>query len=1184
MKTIHCLRTTLFSLLPVAMLATPINALAQGACNDMNFTDVTASAGITHTYVWPPTANASTPGGATAIDVDGDGWLDLYAVQGDEGPNLLYMNNGDGTFSEEAAARGAQLDGHYGTAASAADFDNDGDIDLGVSIYFGNSRVLINDGTGNFTSEIVLPVPFDERTFSSSWGDVDNDGYLELAIGMWVGRNGSHNVQGLHLYKNNGGTNLQDYEFRTAPRIDSHIFAPRFADLDGDRLQDLHVVADYDESRVYMNIGGGMFDADWGYGGLNDMGHAIADYDKDGDLDIFTTDIETNNGNTLWDNDGLGNFSNVSIRAGIQDGGWAWAGSFGDLDLDADLDIYHVNGFAGDGGMWQDNPSLLFMNNDDGTFTDVAACAGAEAAIGSMGRGMHFFDYDNDGDLDIFTVNNRYLALGQPGSEGIPVLLRNDTPRNGRHWLKVTLDGTPPMHRDGIGSRVYVTTGSTTQLHEMHASTNYVSQDAGHIAHFGLDTASTADEVRAEWVTGDAVVLTNVGGDQQISIASPTATVSNRTPAIGQNITANANESAPVEWEVGGTTFADPVVTSFSTGGTKELKLLVYNTGMTQVVREELIRVTVAGVAGEPDITSPTNGSVLPAGDVTFSWTDNGASVDDWQLLAGTSVGDNSLYDSGVLSASTNAAIVTGLPSDGSTVHVTLRWSDGGGSSEKYYTYIASAGGGGGVPMMVSPLDGATLTASSETFVWSADGANVDRWRIEVSATAHGSTDIFGQSYASTITSETVSGLPTDGSTVYVRLKYRIDGSVTDIDLTYTATGGGPPPPGTPAVTSPTPGSTFAEGDVTFNWTADGVTVDDWQLLVGTSAGDNSLFDSGVLASTTLSAVVSGLPDDGSTVHVTLQWNESGVPSEANYTYTAATAGGSGLPMMVSPVDGSVLAGASETFTWSPGAENVGRWRLEIGSTPGGTDILVQGFTAGVLSAVISGLPTDGSLVYVRLEWRISGVVSGADYVYTASGGGPPPPGTPQVTSPTPGSTLATGDVTFNWIDDGVAVDDWQLLIGTSAGDNSLYDSGVLPSTTLSAVVSGLPEDGSTIHVTLRWNEAGVPSEANYTYTAASPPGAGVPMIVSPVDGSVLAGASETFTWTADGAAVTNWRLEVGTTVGGRELYGKSWASGTTSIVVSGLPTDGSIVYVKLKWKIDGVVSEANYVYTAALL
>ena len=395
----------------MGLLAISSTATAQ-TCNDMNFTDVTLSAGIDHLYTWPPTSNPSIPGGATVADVNGDGWMDIYAVQGDAGPNLLYINDKNGSFTEEAASRGAELSGLYGSAASAADFDNDGDIDLGVSIYYGKARVLINDGSGNFTSEIVLPFPDNERTHSSSWGDVDNDGLLELAIGMWVGREGNHNTQGLHLYKNNSGT-LQDYEFRTIPQIDSHIFTPRFADLNGDRLSDLHVIADYGESKLFMNVGGGMFVPSAGAGGDNDMGHTIGDYDKDGDLDIFTTDIATNKGNTLQRNNGQGVFTNVSASAGIADGGWAWGGSFGDLDNDADLDIYHVNGFAGDGGIWQDDPGRLFMNNDDGTFDEVAACAGAEAALGSMGRGVSLFDYDNDGDLDIFIVNNRFLPLNQ---------------------------------------------------------------------------------------------------------------------------------------------------------------------------------------------------------------------------------------------------------------------------------------------------------------------------------------------------------------------------------------------------------------------------------------------------------------------------------------------------------------------------------------------------------------------------------------------------------------------------------------------------------------------------------------------------------------------------------------------------------------------------------------------------
>jgi hypothetical protein len=419
-----------------------------------------------------------------------------------------------------------------------------------------------------------------------------------------------------------------------------------------------------------------------------------------------------------------------------------------------------------------------------------------------------------------------------------------------------------------------------------------------------------------------------------------------------------------------------------------------------------------------------------------------------------------------------------------------------------------------------------------------------------------------------------VSGLPTDGSTVFVRLEWRISGVVSGADFVYTASGGGP---GTPAVTSPVPGSTLPTGDVTFSWMNNGTTVDDWQLLAGTSVGDNSLYDSGVLSAGTMSAVVSGLPEDGSTIHVTLRWNESSVPNEVNYTYTAATVGGDG-PMIVSPADGSVLSGDTETFSWTANGEPVGRWRLEIGTTPGSSDLYLQGFTSDITSTAVSGLPTDGSTVYVRLEWRISGVVSGADYVYTAAGGGA---GTPAITSPVPGTILPTGDVNFAWSANGATVDGWQLLIGTSIGDNSLLDTGTLAAGTTSVLVSGLPEDGSLIHVTLIWTAGGVSNEINYTYTAASG-GIGVPMMVSPLDGSILSGSTQTFTWSAEGAPVDAWRLEVGTAPGTTDIYGRSHDASVTSLEVSRLPTDGSTVYVRLKWKIDGVVSSADYIYTAA--
>jgi beta-lactam-binding protein with PASTA domain len=290
-----------------------------------------------------------------------------------------------------------------------------------------------------------------------------------------------------------------------------------------------------------------------------------------------------------------------------------------------------------------------------------------------------------------------------------------------------------------------------------------------------------------------------------------------------------------------------------------------------------------------------------------------------------------------------------------------------------------------------------------------------------------------------------------------------------------------------------------------------------------------------------------------------------------------------GAPMIISPVDGSTLTASSETFTWSAEGADVTNWRLDIGTTAGGKDLYTARLGSSVTSQLVTDLPTDGSLIYVALKWKAGGPVEDASYVYTATGGGPPPDPMPEITSPTPGSTLSLGDVSFSWTSNGAVADDWQLLVGTSVGSNSFYDSGVLGSGTTSAVVSGLPEDGSTIHVTLRSTDGGNASEENYTYTAATAGGGGgVPMMLSPADGSTLAGSSETFTWSDEGVSVDKWRLEVGTTVNGRDLFVQNIGSTTTSMLVSGLPTDGSIVYVNLKWRVSGVTSTASYIYTAS--
>lgn len=544
----------------------------------MQFTDVTVESGIEYQHIVPDLLlgkpePADMAGGAVAEDFDGDGWIDLFVLTG-EGPGLIFMNQRNGTFSEETELRGVDSPTAIGVGAAAADFDNDGDIDIVVTSQDSPPRLMINDGVGSFEIDAEMLTQPEKFATSPSWGDVDNDGMLELVVGEWNSKRAeeydffsssssdvadlqpisgqSIRVQDrpdsmtgladfvpLFMYRNAGEGRLELYEFRKTRALDLWVFAPRFADLDGDGLTDLAVVADFGMSQVYRNSGQGMFekidDNKKKFTDENGMGSAIGDYDNDGDLDWFVSSIfgqtdpvkksHAGTGNRLYRNSGDMLFADVASKAGVQEGGWGWGGSFGDLDNDGDLDLYHVNGWIqdeeeGDPVEFNDQPARLFENLGAANFIEV----GKEANAGDrgQGRGAILFDFDNDGDLDIFITNNHeyFVEDGKPVRQpGSPVLLRNDT-SNENHWLKVTLEGYPPLHRGGIGSRVYVTTGGVTQMRELHASTNYVVQEPGRIAHFGVGDASIVDEVRAEWSNGQTSLLKNIPSNQQISISS----------------------------------------------------------------------------------------------------------------------------------------------------------------------------------------------------------------------------------------------------------------------------------------------------------------------------------------------------------------------------------------------------------------------------------------------------------------------------------------------------------------------------------------------------------------------------------------------------------------------------------------------------------------------------------------
>jgi len=576
------------------------------------FTNVTSEANISHYYYATGNGPLHIVGGAVAEDFNGDGWIDLYALQGPSHTNLLYINQHDGTFVDEAVARGADIS-QACAGVSAADFDNDGDIDIAVTKLYASAStnsssevlVLVNDGTGAFTNQHIIDVP-NINLMSTSWGDVDNDGVLELVVGAWISQG-----QGLFMYEYAGGQFVSS-NFRTIPRLDQFVFSPRFADLDSDRLSDLIVVADFGSSQQYMNRGQAGFErvteASGAWTDENGMGVAIGDYDNDGDLDCFVSSIFDDSGtpegnwgvtgNRLYQNTGLGSFTDVTDLADVRDGNWGWGSAFGDMDKDGDLDLVHVNGWTstvpGVHDKFNNQPARLFQNIGSGTFREIAAQAGTDDR--GQGRGLILFDYDNDGDQDVFIVNNGILDVGPPVSTtpGAPVLLRNDVVYT-NNWLKVTLAGTPPLHRNGIGSRVCIRSGELTQMRDLHASTGFLAHGPGRIAHFGIGSNQVVDEVRAEWNNGDDIVVEDVPANSAIVMQSPSATLSSRSLARGETVIASAPaDGNQHEWVIQGETNSSSLATaSFLTRGEKELLLNIYQAGTQMLIRQEILRLTV---------------------------------------------------------------------------------------------------------------------------------------------------------------------------------------------------------------------------------------------------------------------------------------------------------------------------------------------------------------------------------------------------------------------------------------------------------------------------------------------------------------------------------------------------------------------------------------------------------------
>lgn len=499
------------------------------------FVEVSQAAGLTHMHGYHPIAGGIArdrqfmAAGVAAGDYDKDGWTDLYVTRGSAGANLLYRNLGTGSFAEVAASAGVALSGLENSGATFADYDGDHWLDLlvgGINTT-DQLRLFHNNGNGSF-SDVAgsANLPLVGQVMSSSFADYDKDGDLDFWLTHW-----SFDTQHKYLFRNNlsndGTRTFSDVSVAAGiPDDVMNDYSANFADINNDGWPDVLVAADFGTSQIFLNRQNGAFSrSNAGLSDENGMGAAVGDYDNDGDLDWFVSSIHDDrpttlnlsksdlgitwgiSGNRFYRNRGDGAFDDVTDVTGTRSGGWGWGACFADFNNDGWLDLFHVNGYESSINNqspfpFRNDASRLFISDQQGGFRERAVELGI--ADNKQGRGLVCFDYDRDGDVDIFVANN----------EQAPLLYENRGLH--QHWLQVKVEGEH-YNSEALGARVYLTVNGVTQLRELNAGSNFMSQNPV-IAHFGVGKAVNIDEVRVVWPSGATRTLTGVAVDQVVLV------------------------------------------------------------------------------------------------------------------------------------------------------------------------------------------------------------------------------------------------------------------------------------------------------------------------------------------------------------------------------------------------------------------------------------------------------------------------------------------------------------------------------------------------------------------------------------------------------------------------------------------------------------------------------------------
>ncbi|WP_109487901.1 CRTAC1 family protein [Occallatibacter savannae] len=516
----------------------------------IRFEDASEKAGINFTHSFGSAKLGSllegTGAGCVWFDYDNDGLPDLYIANGrpledsmhpyplKQKPipaphNHLYHNDGTGHFTDVTDKAGLNPD-VYSIAVAAADYDNDGSVDLLVTAY-GKAILYHNDGNGHFTDvSAKAGIELEGWAISSTWFDYDRDGCLDLFVGRYVKFDPKYRAyyaadnypgpldyegETNKLYHNNcNGTFTDVSEKSGISNFIGRTMGVTAADLDGDGWDDIYVANDRTENFLFHNKHDGTFeeignDSGTAYGqngeSTSSMGPVFADIEGRGVLDLWVSDGHYNR---MLRNTGKLAFEDIGASNGVSQANAqyvSWGTSLYDFDNDGALDllIFH-------GGLIHLIPQehTVFKGLGNAKFADVSEAAGSVINERTVARGACFADYDNDGKVDAFLVN-----LGAKGK-----LVRNVSTNTG-HWVAIKLVGTK-SNREGIGAKVEVFAGPKHELQERVAGSGYLSQNEARL-HFGLGEAATIDRIVVKWPSGREQTLEKQQADRVLTIEEP---------------------------------------------------------------------------------------------------------------------------------------------------------------------------------------------------------------------------------------------------------------------------------------------------------------------------------------------------------------------------------------------------------------------------------------------------------------------------------------------------------------------------------------------------------------------------------------------------------------------------------------------------------------------------------------